>query len=257
MKLSQIIELSIAEATGRRKPGELRKRIISAIEQGGIKGIMDEFACDLEQAKKYIKLLDYESWADAFGKNSTMTRGTVTRGTEQGIAPNYDADAGGWIPRPGRVQLEEFKALRTLLKIMKFFQVPDQVIVKLIALHKGRKAKKTMHQSDYSEIIEELQNEERITCDITIDDDKKESLQRMGFEIYDDNYRTYVYYPKNEDVVKTILKYSTTAGLNKGRRCVSDILRGLSFGYRPIYVYNYISNGFQQVIDRVLNRDQE
>lgn len=253
MRLSQILELSITEAAGRQKPGELRKRIISAIEQGGIKGVMDEFGCDLEQAKRYVKLIDYEDWSNALGKYEG-----------DGFVSNYDSMVGGWIPRPGRIELEEIRAPQILLKIMRFFEIPNEIIKKLIKLHVGRVAKKTMHQSSISEVIEELKNRERITCEVRTDEELESQLKEIGFKIYKTGRTSMIYYPENEDVVRTIRRFESS--VSRGRECACHVLRGLSFGYRPKYVFNYINNYYRDVIDKIcqersigktINRDQE
>lgn len=259
MKLSQITELSILEASKKFRPGEMRRRIISAIEANGVQGVMDEFGCDVEQARKLMRIIDYEDWHGAYERQSEKM-GDIYDG--KGFVGNYDPAVGGWTPRPARTELQNIRAPQNILKILRYFGVPNRVIQKLVRLHSNkndivtsRKYKKGMHQSDFEEIVKEFTNNERLMSETSTTAEQNELLNNLGLKTVKLNdWTTRIYRPENEDIVLTIRKFENS--MNESRKCVLHILRGMAFGYPLEHVYNYISNYYRPTVDKICGEEQ-
>lgn len=202
-------------------------------ENRGLSGVADEFGCDLNTAKKYVKVLNLGTYGE------------------------HDID--------DRV-LHRVRAPQNLYKLLLYFDIPKNAANEIMRFHINNKAVIDTHRAtggtDDEEAMRQLFAGERIAAMIR---GPKEKLEKDGYIAslvpwYDKEFFKsmpegvfYVYHQDDTDLVRLLLDAKLGDDDNERRMQTrrSDLLHGLLFGYPMELVFNYVRERDRELVDSI------
>ena len=192
----------------------LKNRLKRAATSGGLFGVAKEFNCDLKTAARYLQMLGGGTYGEADISDKLLHR---------------------------------IRAPQNLLTMMKHYNIPSNIISKLIRFHIDNKDKINKHRPSPrdQEAIKQLINGERLVAHVS--NTHRPVIHKQFISVPDPHHeynQIYISKQENEDIINEIIESNSD-------QIKLDLLHGLAFGYPMVDVFNYIRSKNPQLIDKI------